>query len=61
MKRVLYILYWSDSNFIPMKSKKFKLSNLNQATRIYIKNQSETENIRSRDIQKIFKIFSSEF
>ena len=44
-----------------MDSKKFEFKDFNKAMRIYIKNESETENMRSRDFQKMLEIFSSKF
>ena len=38
--------------------KKFEFWDLNLAIRIYIKNEPETEDIRSRDFQKIIKFLS---
>ena len=49
------MILWLDSNFIPMDSKKFEFKDFNKAMRIYIKNESETENMRSRDLQKCSK------
>ena len=51
-------IVWLDSNFIPMDSKKFEYKALIWAMKIYIKNESETKNLRSRDFQKMFEIFS---
>ena len=35
-------LDWSDSNFIPIESKKFEFWNFDKTIRIYIENEPET-------------------
>ena len=55
-------VHWSDSNFIPIESKKFEFWNLNLAIRICIKNDSEIGIMRSRDFRNIlnFSIWNFE-
>ena len=48
------VLYWSDSNFIPMDSKKFEFRNFDYIIRFAMKNESGIEKFRSRD-QRIFE------
>ena len=50
----LQVGYWSDSNFIPMDSKKFEFRNFDYITRFAMKNESAIEKLRSRD-QRIFE------
>ena len=53
---------WSDSNFIPIESKKFEFWNLNLAIKIYIKYESEIEIMRSPDFRIVlsFSIWNYE-
>ena len=53
--RFSQLYYWSDSNFIPMESKKFEFWIANWAIRIYIKNELEIVNMRSLTLQKYFQ------
>ena len=46
--------HWSDSNFIPMDSKKFEFRNFDYIIRFAMKNESGIEKFRSRD-QRIFE------
>ena len=56
--RFSQLYYWSDSNFIPMESKKFEFWIANWAIRIYIKNELEIVNMRSGDFSKIFEPYT---
>ena len=47
-------IHWSDSNFIPMDSKKFEFRNFDYIIRFAMKNESGIEKFRSRD-QRIFE------
>ena len=47
-------IQWSDSNFIPMDSKKFEFRNFDYIIRFAMKNESGIEKFRSRD-QRIFE------
>ena len=55
-KSKYYKIYtqWSDSNFIPMDSKKFEFRNFDYIIRFAMKNESGIEKFRSRD-QRIFE------
>ena len=54
--RVLGLLHWLVSNFIPMISKKFEFRDFDSIIRFTIKNESKIKRLRSHDLRIFLKI-----